>query len=289
VEQARIWQSAQHVLLRRTWEETHMVGLAGATGLPHGTRRDARGFSMMELLVTIILAGIIFAAMVPFFANALKRTSGDELRVDAANIAQDRIEQVRLLEYSDITAANLNYSPSPTPSPFGDGRFGPTYTQVGETKPYDVVYTVQSLPDANAKYVRVSVTREGSGSNGYVTTADTIIDNPEPGDTSVKDAEPTGLSMTVYFDNWTYVKAPGVIIRRVQTNVTPNVTTSPFPGYQMPTSGNQQLTWTDLTGGPNYTYYISCNSTKASYVLNAPPFRLWASGTLKFDTYPGGD
>ena len=57
----------------------------------------------------------------------------------------------------------------------------------------------------------------------------------------------------------------------------------------MPTAGHQELTWTGLTGGPNYTYMISCSSTKASYVLNAPPFRLWTSGRLKFDTYPGGD
>lgn len=241
---------------------------------------------MVELLVSVVVAGIIFAAMVPFFANALKRTSADELRVDATNIAQDRIEQVRLLKYSDITAANLNYSPTP-PSPFGDGRFGPTYTQVGESKPYHISYEVDPLPDANTKYVRVSVSR--SGSDGYVTTADTVIDNPAPGDTSMSDAEPTNLSMTVWFDNWTYVKSPGVVIVRVQTNVTPNVTTTCTPLSQMPTSGHQELTWTGLTGGPNYTYKISCSSTKASYVLNAPPFRLWTSGRLKFDTYPGGD
>ena len=44
--------------------------MIGACRLPQN------GFSMVELLVTIVLAGIIFAAMVPFFANALKRTSG---------------------------------------------------------------------------------------------------------------------------------------------------------------------------------------------------------------------
>ena len=34
------------------------------------------GFSFVELLVTIVLAGIIFAAMVPVFAGALKKTTG---------------------------------------------------------------------------------------------------------------------------------------------------------------------------------------------------------------------
>lgn len=251
------------------------------------TKRGRAGFSMIELLISVVVAGIIFAAMVPFFANALKRTSGDELRVDATNIAQDRIEQVRLLDYSDITAANLNYTPIPTVNPFGDGRFGPIYTQVGETKPFHVAYEVSPVADANAKYVRVSVSR--SGSDAYVTTADTVIDNPQPGDTSLTDQEPTNLSMTVWFDNWTYVKSPGVVITRLQTNVTPNVTTTCAPVSQMPTSSNQELTWTGLTGGPNYTYTITCYSSKATYPMVAPPFRLWTSGRLKFDTYPGGD
>ena len=55
-------------------------------------RHDARGFSMVELLVTIVLAGVIFAAMLPVFAAALRRTSADNFRVSASSIAQDRIE-----------------------------------------------------------------------------------------------------------------------------------------------------------------------------------------------------
>ena len=236
------------------------------------------GFSMIELLVTIVIAGIVFAAMFPFFANALKRVSADELRVDATNIAQDRIEQVRLLTYADITAAKLNNPPSP----FGDGRFGPTYTQIGESKPYTVAYQVQPLADANAKRVSVSVSR--SGSDGYLTTADTIVDNPEPGDTSLTDAEPTGLALTVWFDNYTYVTSPGVVLRYVVKSTGATVTV----GSGMP-DGNHEVVFTGLTGGPNRTYKVSCSSTKASYVLNAPPFRMWTTGRLKFDTYPGGD
>jgi hypothetical protein len=192
---------------------------------------------------------------------------------------------VRLLAWADITSDNLNYPPNP----FGDGRFGNAYTLVGESRPYSIAYVVDPASDEAApqKYVKVSVSRPGS--DGYVTTADTIIQNPAAGDTSSTEAEPTNLSMTVYFDNWTYVKAPGVVIRRVQTNVTPNVTTTPAPGYQMPNAGMQELTWTGLTGGPNYTYTVMCSSTKATYVLTAPPFRMWTSGRLKFDTYPGGD
>lgn len=250
-------------------------------------RHVARGFSLVELLVAIVLAGIIFGAMVPFFANALKHTSGDEFRVDSTSIAQDRIEQVHLLDYADITQPNLNNPPSPV-SAFGDGRFGHAYTLVGETRAYRIDYEVDPVSDAAAaqKFVKVSVSRAGED---FVTTADTIIKNPEPGDSTVTDSEPTNRSLTVYFDNYTYVKSPGVVIRRVQTNVTPNATTTPTPVSQMPNAGMQQLTWTGLTGGPNYTYSVFCSSSKATYVMAAPSFRLWTSGRLKFDTYPGGD
>ena len=241
--------------------------------------RGRGGFSMVELLVTILIAGIVFAAMVPFFANALKRTSADELRVDATNIAQDRIEQVRLLNYSDVTSANLN---SP-PDPFGDGRFGPSYTQVGESRAYTVAYQVNPLPDANAKRVSVSVSR--SGSDGYITTADTIIENPEPGDTSVTEAEPTGLTLTVWFDNYSYVDSTGVTLRYLNTVTNQTVTV----GSGMPDPSTHEVKFTGLTGGPNRTYRVSCESSKATYTLNAPPFRMWTSGRLKFDTYPGGN
>ena len=249
--------------------------------------RDGRGFSMIELLVTIVIAGIVFAAMIPFFANALKRTSEDQLRVDATNIAQDRIEQVRLLDYAAITQPNLNTASTT----FGDGRFGPTYTLVGQNRPYRIDYfvTPPDETDVPQKLVTVRVYRAGS----FVTTADTVIQNPSAGEARLSDQEPTDLTMTVYFDNYEYVTPPGVTIQRVQTNVTPNVTTTPTPAFQMPRAtprpAKTELTWYGLTGGPNYTYTITCHSSKARYALVAPPFRMWTSGRLKFDTFPGGD
>jgi prepilin-type N-terminal cleavage/methylation domain-containing protein len=245
--------------------------------------RPARGFSMVELMVAVVIASIVFAAMVPFFANALKRTSEDELRVDSTNIAQDRIEQIRLLGYADVTVPNL----TAVDTSFGDGRFGPTYTMIGETRPYTVTYEVTPADaggDVPQKVVTVHVTRD----DGFVTTAHTIIKNPAAGLSTSTDAEPIDLTMTVYFDNASYVKSPGVVIRRVRTNVTPNATTTPAPSTPW-TSGATQVKWTGLIGGPNYTYTIMCHSNKASYVLTAPPFRMWSNGKLKFDTYPGGD
>ena len=43
-------------------------------------RRGEAGFSFVELLVTIIIAGIAFAAMVPLFVQAQQQTSADQVR-----------------------------------------------------------------------------------------------------------------------------------------------------------------------------------------------------------------
>ena len=99
----------------------------------------ARGFSLVELLVTVVLAGVIFAAMVPVFASALKKTTGDNLRVTAVNIAQDRIEKIRQLPYADIVAVsasptalpNLYNTAFPTTAP---GIFAPTYKPSGAAR-----------------------------------------------------------------------------------------------------------------------------------------------------------
>jgi type II secretory pathway pseudopilin PulG len=246
---------------------------------------------MVELLVSLVIAAVVFAALIPFFANALSRTSEDEARVDANNIAQDRIEQIRLLNYGDITTANLMLSPSPTPNPFGDGRFGQTYTLYGETRPYTVTYFVTPTPEATSsqKYVRVTVTRADTN---FIMSAHTVIQDPSGGTNSSTESEPSNLTLTVYFDTYQYVVSPGVTLQRVQTNVTPNVTTSPAPDSPpgaIPNATYPTVKFSNLIGGPNYTYSVFCKSSKATYVMAAPPFRMWTSGKLKFDTYPGGD
>ena len=49
--------------------------------------------------------------------------------------------------------------------------------------------------------------------------------------------------------------------------------------------------WTGLTGGKNYTYTVSCYSSKwdsGNTPFTSPPFHLLKSARLKFDTNPGG-
>ncbi len=255
--------------------------------------RPQHGFSMVELLVTIVIAGIVFAAMVPFFANALNATSRDAERNDAQNIAVDRIEQVRLLPYASITQPNLNYSPSP-PLPFGDNRFGPVYT-VASGAIFDIAYVVEAQPDAQK--VTVSVARQGSGpGSGHTTTLSTVVKNPAP-NVVVATAGPTptslpteNLSITASFKNWTQVvvgSSKGCFWTRVAADTGQVVTST----HLWPDASNQKVTWTGLTGGANYTYTVSCYSSKwqsGNTPFVSPPFHLLKSARLKFDTNPGG-
>lgn len=69
------------------------------------TKRPAqRGVTLVELLVTIILAAIFFAAAVPLFVFAQKQSSGDRVRVTAANVAQAELENARSMKYKDLPA-----------------------------------------------------------------------------------------------------------------------------------------------------------------------------------------
>ena len=111
--------------------------------------RRADGFSFVELLVTIIIAGVAFAAMVPLFVQAGKQQSSDRVRVTALNVAQDRIEKIRQLDYDLITAENLARTENS-----GDwlyaSEFGPQFTTAGG-RAYDVFYDVAEVEDDASK------------------------------------------------------------------------------------------------------------------------------------------
>lgn len=81
--------------------------------------RDGRGYGLIEPLVTIVLAGIFFVAMVPLFVLVIQKNSADQMRNVALNLAQAKIESIRSLRYDEITTANLYAG-----GEFWQGRFG---------------------------------------------------------------------------------------------------------------------------------------------------------------------
>ncbi len=116
------------------------------------------GLTLIELLVTIIIAGIAFAAIVPVVVQALKAGQGDRARALALSVAQDRVEKVRELGYEELTTANLE-DPD-----FHFGLFGPTSDGPdGNTdRVFDVTYVVTEVPvsqtDTRIAYKTVTVT-----------------------------------------------------------------------------------------------------------------------------------
>lgn len=125
-------------------------------------RRDA-GFSFVELLVTIIIAGIAFAAMVPLFVQAQQVNSSDKMRAVALQVAQDRMEKLRQLDFELITVENLS------DNAFYFGEFGDTWTEQTEngTRDFNVVYAVTEQPvsdtDTRTAYKVVTVTVNWTG------------------------------------------------------------------------------------------------------------------------------
>ena len=146
--------------------------------LPHGSvARRHDGFSMVELLVTIVLAGTVFASMVPFFLQAQERNSADNFRNMSVAAAQDRVEKVRFLDYNEITEANLNSAT------FKGGEFGPTVNieSGAGTRHLNVAYTVELRPTGTTsgseqyKIVKVDVSWNAPPTPIYHTIVQTQI------------------------------------------------------------------------------------------------------------------
>jgi len=134
-------------------------------------RYASRGFSFVELLVTIVIAGIIFMAMVPMFVNATKKNSSDSARLQAANVAQDKIEKIRQLAYGSIEASSSlpNVTPNLYNTEFADRQFGPETTLTTGTGIRKIYtdYQVTAYPAVNtglaSQYKVVTVTAYWKG------------------------------------------------------------------------------------------------------------------------------
>src|SRR5450756_1280642 len=140
-------------------------------------RRGSRGFSFVELLVTMVIAGIAFAALVPVFVSAQQKSAGDTARNVALNLAQDRVEKVRQLDYDLITESNLD-SVS-----FQGGQFGTVaHVEGGHgTKDYNLAYSVVFVGGTKNGLHAVNYTSGDRTENYKMVTVDAYwTGNPHP-------------------------------------------------------------------------------------------------------------
>lgn len=76
-------------------------------------RKRARGFTLLEVLVAATLLLIALAGLVPFFIAGLNQSSSVRYKSTATNIAREKMEEIRQLDYREIVDI-----------PFLEGRFG---------------------------------------------------------------------------------------------------------------------------------------------------------------------
>jgi prepilin-type N-terminal cleavage/methylation domain-containing protein len=261
----------------------HSRPLGAGSGVP--VLLPQAGVSLVELLVTMVVAAIIFAGMVPVFANALKETTRDNFRVTATNIAQDRIEKIRMLNFSDITADNLNSST------FADNSFGTSFTTVGGKQ-----YTVENYFVADApKYKTIRVTVGWGSASSDSTTVQTVVMDPAAevtGTTPTPSATPSPYSTTgtnytlmVSVTDNDVVTSYGARVTRI--DITPNVALTPT--MQVPSVSNAlTVSWTGLVGGPNVVYRITIKYTPPGHatITSTRDVTMIDSTSVYFDTNP---
>jgi Tfp pilus assembly protein PilV len=138
------------------------------------------GFSMIELLVTMAMATLVFGAMVPMYVGMQKQNAADTVRNEALQIARDKMEKIRLLDYDQVTVAYLNANGSPS----GSGVFGTSWTAEAGTsaaKDFTITYTVTNIPigspdgSEDHKQVQVAVVWSGAPYPHKTTVIETDI------------------------------------------------------------------------------------------------------------------
>jgi type IV pilus assembly protein PilV len=111
---------------------------------------DQKGFSLIEILISMTIFAIGVLALAEMQITAIRGNAFSSTTTDGTTLAQDRIEQLMNLPYDD---ANLNA-----------GNHGPVTQGV-----YNVSWDVaNNSPVTNTKTVNVSVTWTANGWNRSV-------------------------------------------------------------------------------------------------------------------------
>jgi type II secretory pathway pseudopilin PulG len=107
--------------------------------------KRARGFTLVEVMVAAMLLMFAMAGLVPFFLSALNQSTSVRYRSTATNIAREKMEEIRQLDYREIADAE-----------FLVDRFGVAEIVRGVT--YTVAYAVAESPYESGLLKEVTVT-----------------------------------------------------------------------------------------------------------------------------------
>ncbi|MCE5253811.1 MAG: prepilin-type N-terminal cleavage/methylation domain-containing protein [Actinomycetia bacterium] len=108
-----------------------------------------QGFTLIEVMVAVLLLFAALAGILPFFLTGLSQASTDRYRSIANNVARERMEEIRQLDYREITMDSDEGATLPE-------RFGTTANQRGID--FTVDYNVDSPTYEQGTLKKVTVT-----------------------------------------------------------------------------------------------------------------------------------
>lgn len=137
-----------------------MAGRSHRTANVPRSRQAANGFTLVEIMVAALLLLVMAAAFVPLFLTGLGQASSVRNKSLATNIAREKMEQVRQLDYREIQDNEDDSDPRNLRM-----RFGSAATVRGI--PFTISYQVGDVQPGELKPVTITVSWVGpSGSSG---------------------------------------------------------------------------------------------------------------------------
>ena len=121
------------------------------------------GFTIMEALIAAMILGLALASVLAISSHSFRYLSDIRLTARSSQVLQQKMEDLRLLSWTDLQSISNNFSDSMTP-----GTFRGTITMV----PYDTYGSITS-----ATRVTLMVTWTNRNSRISTNTLSTIIAN----------------------------------------------------------------------------------------------------------------
>ncbi len=114
------------------------------------------GFGLIELMVGTLLLLVVMAGFLPFFLQGLNQSSSARFKSMATNIAREKIEQIRQLDYREI----LTEDTDPGNPRTLEALFGTEVVVPERNMTFSIDYDVadEAMPDQAVKSVQVTVT-----------------------------------------------------------------------------------------------------------------------------------
>jgi prepilin-type N-terminal cleavage/methylation domain-containing protein len=123
-----------------------------------------RGISLVEVLIALVVMSIGILAVGRLFPAGARSQMQDRLVLGSSDYAQEKIEYLRALHWSDADLTNGRHPAGTATESCGNGRWQRFYTVTTMASPLD-----------NLKKVDVTVTANGAGNAGRSVTTTTYV------------------------------------------------------------------------------------------------------------------